>query len=303
MPARSISNRTVSLFILLLLCIQALAGCSRQPARTKRPPAKTASADAPKRIVSLAPSLTEMLFAIGAGPQVVGRTSACDWPAEAEKVPVVGSFGRPSLEVLASKNPDLVLDVDLADEQAAKKMADMHLRREHIRCQDPEELPEALRKLGALTGHDRQADSLATVIEKGLAAYRNEAAAKKNKPLVYLEIWNDPLWTGGSDSFVSRLIGYAGGRNIGDEVRKEYFEVSPEWVIRQNPEIIACMYMANETPAADKLMQRPGWQGISAVRNNRVYDKFDNRLYLRPGPRILEGIAGMKKLIESNEQP
>ena len=62
------------------------------------------------------------------------------------------------------------------------------------------------------------------------------------------------------------------------------------------------MYMAKEVPAADKVKGRPGWQGISAVRNDRVYDKFDNRLYLRPGPRILEGIAGMKKLIESNEE-
>ncbi|RXK88367.1 cobalamin-binding protein [Chlorobaculum sp. 24CR] len=301
MPARSKSNRLTPLFILLALCLYALAGCSRQPAPAPTTPTP-AAAETPQRIVSLAPSLTEMLYAIGAGDQLVGRTSACDWPAEAEKVPVVGSFGRPSLEVLASMTPDLVLDVDLADEQAAKKMAEMHLRREHIRCQDPEELPQALRKLGALTGHARQADSLASVIEQGLANYRTEAAAKTRKPSMYLEIWNDPLWTGGNKSFVSRLIGYAGGRNIGDAVEKEYFEVSPEWVIRENPEIIACMYMANETPAADNLKKRPGWQGISAVRNNRVYDKFDNRLYLRPGPRILEGIAGMKKLIESHEK-
>ena len=302
MPVRSISKRSAPLFALLLLCLQTLAGCSRQPAPATKTDATIPATATPKRIVSLAPSLTEMLYAIGAGPQLVGRTSACDWPAEAEKVPVVGSFGRPSLEVLASMNPDLVLDVDLADEQAAKKMAEMHLRREHIRCQDPEELPAALRKLGALTGHVRQADSLAAVIEKGLAEYRKEAAAKTRKPSIYLEIWNDPLWTGGNQSFVSRLIGYAGGRNIGDAVEKEYFEVSPEWVIRENPEIIACMYMANETPAAGDVKKRPGWQGISAVQRNQVYDKFDNRLYLRPGPRILEGIAGMKKLIESHEE-
>ncbi|ACF11596.1 periplasmic binding protein [Chlorobaculum parvum NCIB 8327] len=298
MPACSRRNLT-PLFILLALCLQTLAGCSKPQSSDN---AEKAVAEVPQRIVSLAPSLTEMLYAIGAGPQLVGRTSACDWPAEAEKVAVVGSFGRPSLEVLASMNPDLVLDVDLDDDQTAKKMAEMHIRREHIRCQDPEELPTALRKLGALTGHVRQADSLATVIEQGLAKYRKEADAKQHKTRIYLEIWNDPLWTGGRDSFVSRLIGYAGGQNIGDEVEKEYFQVSPEWVIKQNPDVIACMYMANEAPAAAALKQRPGWQGISAVRNDRVYDKFDNRLYLRPGPRILEGIAGMKKLIESNEE-
>jgi len=298
MPVRSKSNRLTPFLIFIALCLQTLAGCSRQPAPVATAPATTA----PKRIVSLAPSLTEMLYAIGAGPQLVGRTSACDWPEEAKKVPVVGSFGRPSLEVLASKNPDLVLEVDLADKQMAKKMDEMHIRHEHVRCQDPEEIPATLRKLGALTGHVRQADSLASVIEKGLAEYRKESAAKTRRASIYLEIWNDPLWTGGRNSFVSRLIGLAGGRNIGDEVAKEYFEVTPEWVIRNNPEIIACMYMANETPAAGVVKQRPGWQGISAVRTSRVYDQFDNRLYLRPGPRILEGIAGMKKLIESNEQ-
>ncbi|MGC8774276.1 MAG: helical backbone metal receptor [Chlorobaculum sp.] len=302
MPARSNSNRLTPLFILFTLCLHTLAGCSRQPAPVTPQPATTAAAETPKRIVSLAPSLTEMLYAIGAGPQLVGRTSACDWPEEAKKVPVVGSFGRPSLEVLASMNPDLVLDVDLDDDQTAKKMEEMHIRREHLRCQNPEEIPAALRKLGTLTGHTRQADSLATVIEQGLAKYRKEADAKQHKTRIYLEIWNDPLWTGGRNSFVSQLIALAGGRNIGDAVEKEYFEVSPEWVIRENPDVIACMYMANQTPAADNVKKRPGWQGISAVRNNRVYDNFDNRLYLRPGPRILEGIAGMKKLIESNEQ-
>ncbi len=299
MPDRSKSNLT-PLFILLALCLQTLAGCSKPGAGDKT--ATQSDAKAPQRIVSLAPSLTEMLYAIGAGNQLVGRTSACDWPAEAEKVPVVGSFGQPSLEVLASMNPDLVLDVDLADDQLAKKMANMHIRREHIRCQDPEEIPGVLRKLGKLTGHVRQADSLATVIENGLAKYRKKADAKQHKTRIYLEIWNDPLWTGGRNSFVSRLISYAGGKNIGDEVDKEYFQVSPEWVIKQNPDIIACMYMAKAVPAADQVKSRTGWQGINAVRNNRVYDKFDNRLYLRPGPRILEGIAGMKKLIESNEQ-
>ncbi|HHE31349.1 MAG TPA: cobalamin-binding protein [Chlorobaculum parvum] len=301
MPAR-LKSKLTPLFILLALCLQTLAGCSKPQAADKAEPATITGAKAPQRIVSLAPSLTEMLFAIGAGDQLVGRTSACDWPAEAKKVPVAGSFGCPSLEVLASMNPDLVLDVDLADDQLAKKMAEMHIRREHIRCQDPEEIPGALRKIGKLTGHARQADSLATVIENGLAKYRKEADAKQHKTRIYLEIWNDPLWTGGRDSFVSRLIGYAGGHNIGDKVEKEYFQVSPEWVIRQNPDVIACMYMAKEVPAAEKVKGRPGWQGISAVRNDRVYDKFDNRLYLRPGPRILEGIAGMKKLIKSNEK-
>jgi len=276
--------------IVLLLCF--LAGCAGQ---SRQAPDKS---DTPHRIVSLAPSLTEMLYAIGAGDQLIGRTSACDWPVEVKKVPVIGAFGRPSLEVLAAAEPDLVIDVDLADQQIGRKIEAMNIRRESIRCRTPEDVPAALRKLGALTGHARKADSLAEVIDKGLATFRKEAEQKRQKTGIYLEIWNDPLWTGGKNSFTSRMIAYAGGRNIGDVVDKEYFEVSPEWVIRQNPEVIACMYMSKKSPAQETVRSRPGWSEISAVRNGRVYGDFDNNIYLRPGPRVLEGIASLKALLE-----
>jgi iron complex transport system substrate-binding protein len=239
-----------------------------------------------------------MLYAIGAGNQLIGRTSACDWPVEVKKVPVIGAFGRPSLEVLAAAEPDLVIDVDLADLQIGKKIEAMNIRLESIRCRTPEDVPPALRKLGALTGHVRKADSLADVIDKGLAAFRKEAEIKTDKTGIYLEIWNDPLWTGGKNSFTSRMIAYAGGRNIGDVVDKEYFEVSPEWVIRQNPDVIACMYMSKKSPAQESVRNRPGWSEISAVKNGRVYGDFDNNIYLRPGPRVLEGIASLRALLE-----
>jgi iron complex transport system substrate-binding protein len=289
MPVPSLRNSLVCFALLL----SALAGCTRQSHETQ------GDVKNPRRIVSLAPSLTEMLYAIGAGDQLVGRTSACDWPVEAKKVPVIGSFGRPSLEVLAAAKPDLVVDVDLADEQIGRKIAAMNIRRVPIRCKSPEDVPPALRKLGMLTGHVRQADSLAEVIQKGLASFRSEAERKIQKTGVYLEIWNDPLWTGGRHSFTSSMISYAGGRNIGDVVDKEYFEVSPEWVIRENPEVIACMYMSKKSPAGESVKNRPGWSGINAVRNGRVYGDFDNNIYLRPGPRVLEGIASLKALIEN----
>ncbi len=292
MPDRSLRNSATAALLCFVMFLSVLSGCAQQPRQSPGTP-KT-----PRRIVSLAPSLTEMIYAIGAGNQLIGRTSACDWPPEARTVPVVGAFGRPSLEVLAAAEPDLVIDVDLADEQIGRKIAAMNIRHEPIRCKTPEDIPPALRKLGQLTGHIRQADSLAEVIEKGLAAFRKEADLKTQKTGIYLEIWNDPLWTGGRHSFTSSMIAYAGGRNIGDVVDKEYFEVSPEWVIRQNPEVIACMYMSKKTPAQEAVESRPGWSDISAVRNRRVHGNFDNNIFLRPGPRVLEGIASLKALLE-----
>ncbi len=293
MQIRSFRNSLAGVIALIALLTLPLAGCRQQ----KQEPAKPANA-AP-RIVSLAPSMTEMLYAIGAGDQLVGRTTACDWPAEAKKVPIVGAFGRPSLEILASIKPDIVVDVDLDGNQTGNRITSLGIRREHIRCRTPDDVPSALRTLGRVSGHVRQADSLAGAIETGLAAYRKEAAAKQRKTRVYLEIWDDPLWTGGKHSFTSAMVSYAGGYNIGDAVNKEYFEVSPEWVIRQNPDMVACMYMSKGNASGEKVRNRTGWSEIDAVRNGRVYGNFDNNIYLRPGPRVLEGIAGLKKLFET----
>lgn len=281
--------------MLILLMILSTSACSEKKERINTQISE-------QRIVSLAPSITEMIYAIGAGKQLVGRTTACDWPTEAKNIRIVGGFGRPSLEVLATLKPDLVLESGMEDEKAIMNVKALGLRSETIRCKLPEDVPAALRKLGQLTGHFQKADSLATEIESGLTEFRKKAAVKTKKTTVYLEIWNDPLWTGGRNSFTSQLITLAGGKNIADTVDKEYFQASPEWLIRQNPDVIACMYMSNTTPAAELVAKRSGWNNVSAVKNRRIYDRLDNRIYLRPGPRILQGIAGMKAILERSQQ-
>ncbi|MFZ4525245.1 MAG: cobalamin-binding protein [Chlorobium sp.] len=285
--------KTIALFLLLLLA----SGCTQQQIR------HTKKATAKPRIVSLAPSLTEMIFAIGAGDQLVGRTTACDWPAAAARVPVIGAFGQPSLELLASIHPDLVIDVDLADEETGKKISALGITRETVSCKSPDDIPVVLKKLGKLTGHTREADSLALTISNGLASFKQKAQNLKKKKTVYLEIWNDPFWTGGNGSYTSSLIACAGGQNIGDVVQKDYFEISQEWVIKKNPDVIACMYMAKESTAADNVLNRPGWSSIAAVKNHQVYDRFDNSLFLRPGPRVLEGIEQLSRTIYPDEKP
>ena len=279
--------------ILFLIVFSAiLIGCGK----TQKKEATRSSSDKPT-IVSLAPSITEMIYAIGAERQLIGRTSACDWPADVKKVQVVGAFGQPSLEVITSLVPDLVIDIDLADENMGEKITALGIRRERLNIRSPEDIPAALRKLGELTDNREQADSLAFLIDDGLENFRNTIDTTAITPKVYLEIWDDPLWTGGKSSYVSALITYAGGENIGDAAEKEYFEVSPEWVIRQNPDIIACMYMSRESDVAADIASRPGWDHIQAVKRQKIYDDFDNSIFLRPGPRVLEGIEQLRRII------
>ena len=285
-----------TLFLLFLTLSTLLGGC-RETAIKQTPD----SSPGKPAIVSLAPSITEMIYAIGAEKQLVGRTSACDWPEEVKKIRVVGAFGKPSLEVLAGISPDFVIDTDLADENMGERITELGIGRERLAVRVPEDIPPALRKLGKLTGNAGKADSLAQAIEKGLEKFRNKPVTNPSLPKVYLEIWDDPLWTGGKSSYVSALISYAGGRNIGDTVEKEYFEVSPEWIIRQNPDIIACMYMSREKDVAAKVSSRPGWEHIQAVKSQKIYDNFDNSIFLRPGPRVLEGIEQFSRIIDQAE--
>jgi len=167
--------------LLFILLYASLFGCTEAENRRTTQP----DSDKPK-IVSLAPSITEMIYAIGAEKQLIGRTSACDWPKGVEKIQVVGAFGKPSLEVLASLSPDLVLDTDLADENVGSKITELGFQRERLAISVPGDIPPALRRLGRLTGNPEKADSLALVIEDGLKQFLNRAESLTSAPNVYL---------------------------------------------------------------------------------------------------------------------
>ncbi len=307
----------------LALCVLLSAGCApRQP-----DPAPDAI-----RIVSLAPNLTEMVCAVGAGAALVGRTSACDYPPEIIKsVPVIGGFGAPSLDRLLATRPTLILDVDLEDETTASLMMQTGVRRVRVPCATLDEIPAAIITVGRLA-NCAAAQPLAERIRRAVLERRNAVkvyqASGQTVPTVFAEIWGDPLMTVGRNSFVSELIALAGGRNLGDEVTdKDYFPVSSEWVIARNPDIILCLYMTKagggQAPGDERglnagkkattenrksntgvrLSGRPGWAQIKAVRDNRVYGGFDNNLILRPGPRVLEGIAALQTCFQNGVHP
>ncbi len=278
--------------LVLLLTAVLLTGC-RKPDQGQ---------PAGDRIISLAPNLTEIIYAIGAGNTLVGRTSACDFPPEVKSVPVVGGFGTPSLEMLVSLKPTLIVEVDLEDKSIGPKIDDLHLKRQHIPCKTLDDIPSAILALGRSVHHETEARELAGRLAKGIADLRGKPPAGP-APTVFAEIWGDPLMTAGTNSFVSELITLAGGRNIGDEIRNEYAPVSSEWVVSRNPDIILCL----ETPAGGSarqlVLQRPGWQKVSAVASGRVYDKLKTDILTRPGPRVLDGIEELNSRITGKRAP
>jgi iron complex transport system substrate-binding protein len=141
------------------------------------------------------------------------------------------------------------------------------------------------------------ADGLAAEVARQRAA--RGAAEAAPVPSVFIEIWGDPLMTAGRRSFVAELVTLAGGRNLGDEVEGDYVTVSPEWVVRSDPDIILCLYMASDTRAAARVAARAGWQYLRAVRAGRVHDGFATDVLFRPGPRVLEGVESLRRVIEA----
>jgi iron complex transport system substrate-binding protein len=280
---------------IVICCLSlALAGCRRAPHPASAP-------DGAPRIVSLAPNLTEIVCAVGGAESLVGRTDVCNRPSNVvARVPVVGGFGRPYLEPLLAQHPALVLEVDLEDKTMGATLDRLGIGHRKINCRHLTEIPDAIREVGRLTAHAAAGETLARSVENGIRERQTAAAAvpPAKRPLVYVEIWGDPLMTPGRDSFVSEAVALAGGRNLGDELPQDYATVSPEWVLTRNPDVILCLFMA-PGGAGRQVMARHGWQNVRAVQQQRVYDRFDMDALLRPGPRVLEGVAQLCHIFEA----
>jgi len=283
--------QTRLLFVLTAVALATAVGCGgRQPTAT--PVAGSV------RVASLAPSLTEILFAVGAGSNVVGRSSACDVPPEVKHIPVVGNFGQPSLEALLRQAPTAVVYVDLEDKGIPSALQRIGLRPVSVPCRTMDDVPPALRAIGQLTGHSAQAEALAEQFETQLAALRRDIQALENpRPKVYAEIWSDPVMAVGRRSFIAEIIRLAGGQNVGDDIDRDYFQASTEWVLQRDPDVILCLYMTPAGSAAEKLKARPGWNVVRAIRTGRVYSGLDNDVLLRPGPRALEGVEAVRRCL------
>lgn len=280
-------------WLLLGLLLPFAAAC-REPARPQ-------AAGGP-RIVSLAPSLTEIVFAIGAGSNLVGRTTACNFPPESRSVAVVGDFGAPSLEALAAVSPTVVLELALADDALGARMDRLGLSRRRIPCDRLSDIPSAIREIGRITRHEQQAEELAGAIESRAAAMRAALPPPGQRPSVFVEVWKDPVTTAGRESFVADLVELAGGRNIGNEAATPYYTVSSEWVVARNPQVILALYMTPDSgplPAA----ARAGWKDIAAVAQHRVFGGLNNDAILRPGPRVMDGAEILRQCLHPAKNP
>ena len=277
--------------MIALSVVLLLAGCDK--------PAEQKQTDQ-KRVISLAPHLTKIVCAIGGSDFLVGRTTACDYPPNVvSNISVVGGFGAPSLEAMMALRPTLVLYGDLDDKSLPQKMDSVGLIHAMVPCNTLDDIPHAVLVIGDHLHRKTAARELAAKLMSSIAALRSKTPT--NCPSVFIEIWSDPLMTAGKASFVSELVRLAGGRNIGDEIEKDYAQVSSEWVVSKSPEIVLCLGTPPKGEGRHLVLSRAGWANIPAVRSGRVYDRLSTDILTRPGPRVLNGIEELRTCI-SNER-
>ena len=247
-----------------------------------------------RRVVSLLPSFTEILFAIGAGERLVGRTAWCDYPPAALAVPSVGDGMPPNVEAVAARRPDLVvLYRSGPNVTAAQQLERLGVRTVLFDLNRLEELGAVARRLGVLTGHRAAADSLARAMDS-LVSQGPESPTPNPKSLVFI-VWDNPPIVIGAGSFLDRLAGLAGARNVFHDIATPSAQVSIETIAARNPDFIAVL---SDTGAPPRYADRPEWRVVPAVRKGRFL-VLPGGLFGRPGPRAAEAVRELRRRLET----
>lgn len=278
--------RTVALLLLLASCSKPVESPVAGPAKTftdSRGKSITIPWP-PRRIVSTVPSLTELLFDVGAGDQVVGVTTYCVYPPEATKKAKIGSINI-DYEALAALKPDVIATSVAVAHKSAAELESQGYRVFSVDPRTLADIARALRLLGALTGHESEAERTASTLEA-----RVKAATAPPGPTVYFEHSADPLGTAGPDSYAGDAIRLAGGRNIFDG---GWRLIEWEAVLARDPEVILICHDRKE-----ELERRSGWSNLSAVKNGRVHFVTKEQ-FLYPTPRLAEGLEEAARLFHA----
>lgn len=231
-----------------------------------------------RRVVSLIPATTELLFAIGAGSAVVGRTSYCDYPAEVTAVPDLGDGIKPNLEAVIASRPDLVVLYNSGQNASvASRLRELGVAALRVNTDSLGSLPRLARMLGRLTGREWAADSLVAAFDTALASATRPRSPRR--PKVLFLVWEQPPMTIGRGSFLNDLVDRAGGENLFADVAASSGVVSIEAVAARNPDLI---FTTAEGPSA--FASRPEWQVVPAVREKRFL-RVNGSEFNRPSPR------------------
>lgn len=240
-----------------------------------------------EKVISLAPSNTELLFSLGAGQSLIGVSTYCDFPPQAQRIEKAGSFVSVNMERMSRLKPDMVVLVK-GQESIGSLLKHKGFKTIILSNDRLSQIPTNIITLGQLTGKENQAKALAQEFNSSIEALKKIIAKSASKPRVFFCVWPEPLLTVGTDSFLNELIVTAGGVNIVNQSTKGYPHYSLEKLVLANPEVIIFPFEAIES----HLPTKTPWTSLKAIKNKRYYflpNQKDDRLS-RPTLRITEGL-------------
>ena len=247
-----------------------------------------------QRIVSLAPSVTETLFALGFGPEVVGVTTHCDYPAAAQKIAKIGGFMSPSIEAIVAKRPNFVIGVSSATDPAkARELEGLGLKVTLISLASLRDILDSIKDIARLLGRADVGERLAHQINRQIEQTKKRVAGAPRRTTL-LAVGLRPLVAVGGRNYIDELITLAGGENIAHNAAQPWLNLPDEYVVAKAPQVIIQAGMGAERGAATK-----NWRdlkSIPAVRDGRVYSYPSDKI-LRPGPRVGEGLEEIARLV------
>lgn len=303
------------LAVLLLLCLFLLVGCGRTNGTNEAVDSNGAEGTAapvivtdqmgrevtitgiPERIISLSPSNTEMIFALGLGDRLVGITEFCNYPPEVQGKEVVGGFADPNLEIILELGPNLVL-ASTFHKEAVLALEQHGIPVLVVESPTLAELYRSISLVAEVTGAVAAGEALVAQMQQRIQAVEKVVAVidQEDRVRVYFEVYSDPMMSAGPGVFIHEIISLAGGVNIFGDVAENYPMVSAEVVAVRQPQVILLpdYHGAAETLLAE-MAGRPGWENVPALQNNRIHTVVAD-IFSRPSPRIVEAVESAARL-------
>lgn len=303
------SSKLFGVSIAFALLVQLSCSTSESPQAYQAPDLRPVTDEAGRslkvpakieRLVSLAPNLTEIVYAVGAGDRLVGNTTFCDYPEEARNLPKVGDTLQPNIETILALRPQVVLVSTASQLEAFTRKLDEHGIAVYVT--DPRDLEgvfRSLENLGSLLDQQAEAERLVSQLRKRAASIGD--AVKSTKPVrVFYQLSEEPLYTAGRDSFVTDLIARAGGISVTANVPEAWPRYSQESAVAARPEAIILPTGGSMGGANSKVAS--GLRNSPAVLNGRVY-RINGDFLSRPGPRAVDGLAELARALHPEVLP
>jgi len=256
-------------------------------------------ASAPQRIVSLAPNITEILFALGLGDRVVGVTRYCDYPPEALQKEKIGGMVDPNLEKIQSIRPDLIIGFRGNPLGVLNRLRSLHFPLFVLNLGSSlEGLFQTIEKVGRVTRANESAKTLVAGLKEKHQAVALALRDVSKKPKVFLSVYGQGLWTCGEGSYLNDLLIQAGGVNIAAHIPRRWLQLNREQLIHENPDVIIIMAKDKErfSQAGESFRADPRLKDVRAVKDNRIH-WLDENIAGRFGPRLIDALDTVARIL------